>query len=473
MKITRSLFRGLLFSVLVMSGSLVAQPRMLSVSDAVALALQNNRDLIAARLEREKSAEGVREARGLILPQLSLDFQYGHSFRQTQFFPTNLFPTGGMGGVSPFGSGGAGFAAIELSNINAYTASLTLRQPLFRPQIFTAIGIAGTLKTLTEQTYQATRSNVITDVKKSYYDVLIAQEQVKLLEQSIARGEQALNDTRLLYKQGLAADIDTLRAFVNVENLRPALIKAQSLVDIAKTVLKTKLNLNASDDFVLTDSLVFDGNPPILNFEAAYNEAIANRPEVNQLKLQIDVAEAQLDAELEKFLPTLDAQAQYQRLTLANNFQFDQYSWGNNLSVGLQLSVPLSLPFITSNYIQTSAKVQQARLEKKKSETLYENVRENIRAEVKNVLSTIEEATKRLQVQATTVQSAERSYNITRLRRAQGIGSALELTDAELALTQAKGNYLQAVYDYLVAKINLEKSLGRTAKLYADTTPTK
>jgi len=467
MKTTLLLSFTLLFSV-----SLFAQPRALSINDAVRLALQSNRDLIAAKLEREKSAEGVREARGLAMPNLSFGFQYGHSFRQTQFFPTNLFPTA-PGQPSPFGGGGAGFAAIELRNINAYTASLTLQQPIFRPQIFTAIGIAGTIKNLTEQSYQASRTTVITDVKKAYYDVLIAQEQVKLLAQSIARSEQALNDTRLLYKQGLAADLDTLRAFVNVENLRPTLIKAQSLVDITKTILKTKLSMGASDDVVLTDSLVFDGNPPMLNFETAYNEAIENRPEVSQLKLQIDVAEAQVDAELANFLPTLDAQAQYQRLTLANNFQFDQYSWGNNLSVGLQLTVPLSLPLLTGTHTQTSAKVQQAKLEKKKSETLYENVRENIRAEVKNALSTLEETTKRLQVQATTVQSAERSYNITRLRRAQGIGSALELTDAELALTQAKGNYLQAVYDYLVAKINLEKSLGRTAKLYADITPTR
>jgi outer membrane protein TolC len=467
MKNTLSILLGLFFS-----WSLVAQPRTLSVGDAVTLALQNNRDLIAAKLDREKSAEGVREARGLAMPKLSFDFQYGHSFKQTQFFPTNLFPSA-PGQPSPFGGGGAGFAAIELQNINAYTASLTLQQPIFRPQIFTAIGIASTIKNLTEQSYQASRTAVITDVKKAYYDVLIAQEQTKLVAQSIARSEQALNDTRLLYKQGLAADLDTLRAFVNVENLRPTLIKAQSLVDITKTILKTKLSLNAPDDFVLTDSLVFDGNPPMLNFETAYSEAIENRPEVSQLKLQIDVAEAQVDAEIANFLPTLDAQAQYQRLTLANNFQFDQYSWGNNLSVGLQLTVPLSLPFISGTYTQTSAKVQQAKLEKKKSETLYENVRENIRAEVKNALSTLEETTKRLQVQATTVQSAERSYNITRLRRTQGIGSALELTDAELALTQAKGNYLQAIYDYLVAKINLEKSLGRTAKLYADITPTK
>jgi len=467
MKTTLLLSFTLLFSV-----SLFAQPRALSINDAVRLALQSNRDLIAAKLEREKSAEGVREARGLAMPNLSFGFQYGHSFRQTQFFPTNLFPTA-PGQPSPFGGGGAGFAAIELRNINAYTASLTLQQPIFRPQIFTAISIAGTIKNLTEQSYQASRTTVITDVKKAYYDVLIAQEQVKLLAQSIARSEQALNDTRLLYKQGLAADLDTLRAFVNVENLRPTLIKAQSLVDITKTILKTKLSMGASDDVVLTDSLVFDGNPPMLNFETAYNEAIENRPEVSQLKLQIEVAEAQVDAEFANFLPTLDAQAQYQRLTLANNFNFDQYSWGNNLSVGLQLTVPLSLPLLTGTHTQTSAKVQQAKLEKKKSETLYENVRENIRAEVKNALSTLEETTKRLQVQATTVQSAERSYNITRLRRAQGIGSALELTDAELALTQAKGNYLQAVYDYLVAKINLEKSLGRTAKLYADITPTR
>jgi len=460
----------LLLYILLFSISTLAQPRLLSVDEAVRFALQHNRDLIAAQLEREKSAEGVREARSLALPSFSLGFQYGHSFRQTQFFPTNLFPSA-PGQSRPFS--GAGFAAIELQNINAYTASLTLQQPIFRPQIFTAIGIADIIKQLTEKSYQASRATVITEVKKAYYDVLIAQEQAKLIAQSLARGEQALNDTRLLYKQGLATDLDTLRAFVNVENLRPTLIKAQTLVDIAKTVLKTKLNLNPSEEILLTDSLVFDDNPPILTFETAYREALENRPEVSQLKLQIDVAEAQIDAELANFLPTLDAQAQYQRLTLANNFNFDQYSWGTNLSVGFQLSVPLSLPFLTGNYMRTSAKVQQAKLEKKKSETLYDNVRENIRAEVQNALSTLEETTKRLRVQATTVQSAERSYTITRLRRAQGLGSALELTDAELALTQAKGNYLQAVYDYLIAKINLEQSLGRTATLYADITPTK
>lgn len=459
-----------ILSLLLFSISLSAQPRALSLNDAVALALKNNRNLIAAKLEREKFSAGVQQAYGLAMPNLTFSFVYGHSFRQTQFFPTNLFPTGGMGGGagSPFGGGGAGFAAIQLSNINAYTASLTLQQPLFRPQVFTAIGIASTFKRLAEQSYQASLANAVTDVKKAYYDALIAQEQTKLIEQSIARGEQALNDARLLYKQGLAADLDTLRAFVNVENLRPALIKAQSFVDISKTILKTKLGLSAADDFILTDSLAYDGNPPVLNFETVYAEALANRPEVAQLKLQIDVAEAQVDAEVANYLPTLDAQAQLQRLTLANNFRFDQYSWGTNLSVGLQLSVPLSLPFLTGNFMQTSAKVQQAKLEKKKVETLFEDARENIRAEVKNAVATLEEAAKRLQVQATTAQSAERSYAIARLRRTQGVGSALELTDAELALSQAKSNYLQAVYDYLVAKINLERSLGRTAKLYAN-----
>ncbi|MCS6988658.1 MAG: TolC family protein [Chloroherpetonaceae bacterium] len=458
------------FLALLFSFSLSAQPRALSLNDAVTLALQNNRDLIAARLDRDKSAEGVRQAYGLAMPNVALGFVYGHSFRQTQFFPTNLFPTGGAN--RPSGAGGAGFAAIQLSNINSYTASVTLQQPLFRPQIFTAIGVASAIKKLSEQSYQASRAETIADVKKAYYDVLIAQEQTKLIAQSVARGEQALNDARLLYKQGLAADIDTLRAFVNVENLRPALVKAQSLVEIAKTLLKAKIGLGASDDFVLTDSLAYDGNPPVLSFETAYAEALDNRPEIQQLKLQIDVAEAQIDAEMANFLPTLDAQAQYQRLTLANNFRFDQYSWGTNLAVGLQLSIPLSIPFVTGNFMQTSAKVQQAKLEKKKAETLFDNVRENVRAEVKNALAALEETVKRLQVQATTVQSAERSYAITRLRRAQGVGSALELTDAELALTQAKNNYLQAVYDYLVAKINLERSLGRTAKLYADF-PTK
>jgi outer membrane protein len=438
------------------SSTVQAQVRRLTLNDALSLALEYNRELKVARLEREKSNQSVREAWGNVYPSLTLTGQFAHSFRNTNFF---IFPAGFGGPPGAGGGGTTGPVQIVATGINSINATLQFTQSLYRGAIWAGIRASSVVYEISEESYISAKATTITEVKKAYYDVLIAQESARLIEQSIARNELALQDARQLYRQGLAADIDTLRAFVAVENLKPQLIKALNGVETAKIALKVKIGLPADEELELTDSLKFEDKIGDLTFAQAYQEALAMRPEIKQLELQVRANEEQIAAEFSNFLPTLDAFVQAQVLTLQTDFNIGSYQWGTNLAAGLQLSVPIFSGF------RNDARLARAEMEKRQNQTRLENLQEIIRSEISVSLSNVMEAKKRIAVQATTVQSAERSYALTRSRRKQGIGSQLELTDAELALNQAKVNYLQAVYDYLVAVANLEKALGRAGRL--------
>jgi outer membrane protein TolC len=292
-------------------------------------------------------------------------------------------------------------------------------------------------------------------VKKAYLTVLITKEQLKLQEQSIARNEQALKDARSLLAQGRASRVDTLRAYITIENLRPDIIRLTNGIEIAKTILKTTIGINESEPIELTDSLGYDGTVPLLTNPAVIEGALASRPEVSRLVITEKLNDEQIKLEKAQYLPKFSAIGLVQTQTQANDYRFNDYKWPVSSYVGLQLSVPIFSGF------RTAARVQQAKVTRLQTEKGLENVRELIRAEVKIALSKVEESKRRIESQVQTVSTAELSYRITRDRWKQGIASRLDMADVELSLSQAKSNYLQAVYDYLNASVDLDKALGR------------
>jgi outer membrane protein TolC len=440
-------FVAVMLSVLVAASSVEAQTKRLTLADAVTLALEQNRDLKVARLDVGKSDQKVREAWSAVLPQLSASGQYTRNFQsQVLFLPGSIIK-------SPLP-----IVVLRAGGDNAFTGSLSLSQTLFQGATFAAIRSAKLADALSAETFNGSKANIIADVRKAYYNVLILAELLKLNEQSLSRSADALTDQRNLFKQGLVADVDTLRSYIAVENLRPGLIKSANAVEVAKTILKTKMGISQTEVIELADSLAYDSLLFSENEEADYAEAVASRPDVKQLGISVKVSDAAIDGEFAGHLPTLSAFGTLGIQSQANNFNFSNYPWPVTSSAGLQLSIPIFAGF------KTDAKVQQAKLAKQQSETQLDNLKELIRAEVKTNLSNLVAAKKQIEVQRQTVANAERSYAITKNRRSEGIGSQLDVTDADLALSQSKPNYLQSIYDYLNAKVDLDKSLGRLAR---------
>jgi len=422
-----------------------AQVRQPTMENAFKLAIDKNRDVQVATLETAKAAQKVQEARGYGLPTVAASAQYLYYVnKQVSFLPGSFV-----------GLGDDQLAMFRVGGSNAFLGGLAISQPLFQASVRSGIKAAQIDEFATNQALAEVRVTVITDVKKAYLDVLITQEQLRLHQQSIARNEQALKDSRSLLAQGRASRVDTLRAYVTLENLRPTLIQLTNRIGITKTVLKRTMGLDEREEVELQDSLRYDDALFVSPGTDAFFDAVQARPDVRRLALVEQLNREQIAVQAAEKQPKLAAIGLVQSQSQANNFRLGDYHWPVSSYVGLQLNVPIFSGF------RTNSRIQQAQLTRQQSETQLANLKEIVRAQVKISLANVQEARLRIQTQQQTITVAELGYRITRDRWKQGIASRLELTDAELSLTQAKSNYLQAVYDYLTATVELDKVLGR------------
>ncbi len=416
--------------------------RSITLDDAVRIGLEKSRSLEIARLDKNMAGQKIRETWSEVLPQISTAFTYTRTLKPSVL----LFPPGQ--GLP---------TTLETSSDNAGHATLDLHQPLFNISAITGIKAASIVRKMSEAAYRTTEAAVVADIKISYFDALISKDQLKLIEQSIARWEQSRKDTRAMFRQGVAADIDTLKAFLSVENLRPDLLQAQTRVATTMTKLKNAMGIPIDNSIVLTGKLELSSASCPSDIAAAYREALDARPDLRQLDFQVKAEGEKVSAVRAERFPVISAFGKLEFQTAFNdNIRYADAVWPASSSVGLQFTMPLFTGY------RISAQVEQARIAQLQTRTRLEDLKANIRAEVEVRILNFRESQKRIEVQSQTISVAERSYNISLLRFREGIGSRLELTDAELQLNKAKTNYLQAVYDYLVANVQLEKALGRS-----------
>jgi outer membrane protein TolC len=414
---------------------------VLSLEDAVKIGMQRNRTLEIARLDRQMAGQKVRESWAEVLPHVSTGLTYTRSIKPTVLFLPSNFPGGG--------------GPISISQDNAFTGSVNVNQNIFKLSAIAGIRASSLVRKISDEAYRQSNAEVVTSIRRAYYDALISAEKLKLVAQSIARWEAARKDTGALFRQGVAADIDTLKAYLSVENLKPEFIRAKNDVSIAATRLKSVMGVDQETAISLSDSLAFRERKFPADIASAYAEALQKRPDVRSLTLQLAAEGEKVTAARSEGLPTLGAFGQLQTQTQFNDgTPLDKSQWPVSSSIGLQLSVPIFSGFATS------AKIEQAKISRLQTRTRLEDLKAQVRAEVEVRLANVAESHRRIEVQSRTVGVAERSYRITRLRLREGVGSRLELKDAELQLNTAQINYLQAVYDYLLASAEMEKSLG-------------
>ena len=419
----------------------------MTLDDAVHIGLERSRMLEIARLDRDMTSQKIRETWAQVLPQISSDFTYTRSLKPSVLFFPDIF----NGGTSN------SFIPLVISADNAATATINVRQALFNGSAFAGIKAAGILRKMSNEAYRNAEAAVIADIKMSYFDALISRDQLKLIEQSIERWQQSRKDTRAMFRQGVAADIDTLKAYLSVENLRPDLIQAENRVATTMTKLKNVIGIPLDSTVILSGKLELSSATYPQDIAAAYREALDSRPDLRQLDLQVKAEGEKVSAARAERYPVISAFGQFESQTAFNdNVKTSESRWPVSTAVGLEVSLPIFTGY------RTSAQVEQARITQMQTRTRVEDLKDAIRAEVEVRLLNFRESQKRIDVQSKTISVAERSYKISLLRFKEGIGTRLELTDAELQLNKAKTNYLQAVYDYLVASVQLDKALGRS-----------
>jgi len=421
--------------------------KAVSLNEVAELVRRQNGEVRVAVWETEKAAARVQEVKNAALPTVNGSVQYQRNLKPPVFF----FPSFSITDQG-FQLDDSKLVPIEAALKNQYNAGISLGMPLVQPDLKIARQQVGVGKQLAVEQLRAVTARQVTEAQKLYLNIQLAEAQRRLVTQSIARAEEALREARNLYRAQLATDADTLRAFVETENLRPNHSKLDRAVRLLKSQLLVVTGLDAATELVLTDSLTF-GAEEAGPTELAYSQALQRRPELRQLGLSLENTALQRRLEQARRQPTLSLFGQAATLSQVNDFRFRGSQWPFISFLGLQLNVPII------NAVN-GPKIQQARIAQVQAEEQLRYSKALVTNEVRASLDAREEARDRLSAQKGLIRAAERSYALTQSRYRQGVARFSEVTDAELALRQAQSNYLQAVYDYRLAQVELARVTG-------------
>jgi len=419
-----------------------SEPRIITLEQAVTIAMEKNKDLNTAQLEIDKANARVDEAWGYAMPSVDLSANYTRSLERPVFFLPD-FANPGSNKTVP----------VKIGTEHSWGLTVSARQTLFNSTVIIGVGAAHVYSEVARELYRAKKLETISNVRKAFYGVLVASEARDLMRANLKNAEENLANVRTLSKQGLVSEYDELRASVGVDNLRPEVIRAENGHALALDGLKSAMGIDASEQIVVEGTLQFQPVP-----EDRVVSAIDRVKETNAglraLRLQVDVNQAFLNVERSNYLPMVSAFGNLQYQAAKNSFNISTNDFFRSSQVGVSLSFSVFQGF------QTNARVDQAKVEVRKTEEQVANLENNLRTAAHSLVLQLRQAQQRIEAQGKTVEQAERGYRIATTRFLSGSGTQLEVNDAQLALTQAKVNRIQAVYDYLVASADFDKTLG-------------
>ncbi|MDH4069661.1 MAG: TolC family protein [Ignavibacteria bacterium] len=426
------------------------QPLRLTIKDAVLQTLENNPDLMMVRMEVERADALVKEAWGNALPSVDLDASYTRALKKPVFFlPGDFF--GEEGGVR----------AIEVGSTNALAAGITANQILFNSAVFVGVGAAGTYSRLSEEQYRSARIDFITRSRRAFYDVLLARRILDLAVETRDNTAENLRTVRLLADQGLVSEFDLLRAEVTLENVIPEVINAENALKQAENVLKNIMSIPYDTEIDVVGDLEY---LPVADslLVTAQEQMLRQNPQLSALQYQTEFSDAVVSAQKSEYLPTLYAFGNYTYQAQSNQFN----ALTDDVIASSQVGLSLSLNVF--NGLQSTARVEQAQIEHLKSLEQLSGTRQNLLSATEAVLLQLNKARRRIEAQGRTIDQAQRGYEIATTRYSSGLGTQLEVNDAQLALVRANVNKIEAVYEYAAASAELDRLLGRVPDYVKD-----
>lgn len=411
---------------------------VLTLEESIRLALSQNPYHLASEERIEAARSQVREAASGFLP--TLNAQGLRTLDEKLFeleFPS-LIP-----GQPP--------RRMSIDFTKDYQFSLSFSLPLFTSGRLTSNFKQAKYNLLSteEEARQSTHLTVY-NTKKAFYGVLLAREFVKVAEEAVEVAEKHYRNVKNLYEVGMASKFDLLRSEVELANLKPQLIRARNSLNIAELGLKTLLGLDLSQPIELEGDLRFEPYEPDL--EECLAKALQNRPELSQIRYQEQMAGEMVKLARAANLPSLAVAGTYN--FWADQFNFQKDNWQSYYTINLVLTVPLF------NGFAASARVAQSRAMIRELELTRKGLEETIRFEVRQAILNLKQARESLLSQGKNVEQAQESLRIAELNFSEGLATTLDVSSAQAALTQAKTNYSQALYDYVVSLAELDRAMG-------------
>jgi TolC family type I secretion outer membrane protein len=416
----------ILFSILsLLPAALFAQTDTLTVFKCVQIALRNNPQIRLSEGAMELSQESLVTSRSVLFPQLSMQSGFtrsGGAFVQGPTMKTTYFYN--------------------------YSVGLQGQQLIYDfGKSFSKISASADLLNASMQDLLTTKQTLIANTYQAYYTFLEARRLKEATDEVLQQALEHLQQTEAFFNVGTKPEFDVLKARSDVDNAKVNQLNAENNLQVSRLQLENTLNQKLADNAEFSDNLA--SRQDSVSEEAAMETAMANRPEIVAGKLRLNSASSMVTNAWAQGLPVISANGAYNWKSLAYN-QTLQDSW----SFGLTFSLPLFQGFALD------AGIDQAKTNVKIADAQFNLTEQSVTLDVRQQYYNLKLALSRIEASTSLLKQAKETLKLADARYLQGVGSAVEVTDARVGYFNAQVTNIQALFDYQVAFIRLQKAMG-------------
>ena len=456
-----------LFAVTAMSASLAAQDmvkaadssktatKVISIEQALEIALSENASVKVADMEVLRTGYARKGSYASLFPQIDGNAAYQRTIKkQVMYMDFDMPGMGGGESDSSSSSSSAAAGGFEVGRWNTWSAGVSASMPLVNAQLWQSLKISDMDVELAVEKARSSKLEMVKQVKQAYFACLLAKEAFGVYKSVYENALANLEQTQRKYNAQKASELDLARAKTSLANAIPNVFDAENSVVLSLWQLKAVMGVDLSEE-IDVDGTLLDYDDELLEVSVCMEQPdLSGNSSLRQLDIQAQQLAASIRAQKYASLPSIALSFSYSMNAMTNDFKFNTYRWSPYSYVGLSLQVPIFAGGKRANAVR-QARVQADELAVQAQET-----ERQLRIAIRQCLNTMDTAVKSYSSALSAVESAGKAYDIASKSYSVGKNTLTDLNDAQLALTQARLTSSQAVYNYLVAKANLESHIG-------------
>ena len=428
-------FNHLLLTIIFCTcGIILHAQEKITLNEAIEIALLESNTIKIADMTIEKTGYAKKGAYSALYPNISASGSYQRTLKkQVMAMEMNGQPM-----------------EFEVGMSNNVSAGVTAAMPLVNAQLWQSLKLSALDVELAIEQARSSRISMVSQVKQAFYAVLLAKEAYNVYKEVYDNAQKNFEDVEKKYNVGKASEFEYLRAKVNVNNSEPEVYSAENAVVLAIWQLKAIMGIDLATELDVEGALSDYSNemvPSLVNDTVNFE----NNTNLLQLRLQDEILNRTIKMTKFQYIPTLAAQFSYNYVAMGNTFNMN---WNPYSVVALSLNIPIFDGFSKHNNIRQYKKTQDIlRLN-------MEDVERNLNIALENYRDKMNTSVKRYIAAETTLEMAQKSYNISEKMYEVGKATLVELNDAQLALTQAQLTMSQAIYQYMTNKAAIDELMG-------------
>ncbi|MFT3754201.1 MAG: TolC family protein [Paludibacter sp.] len=414
-----------------------------SLSRALEIAMSESPTIRVANKEIERVDYSKKEKFSALFPNISAAGSYQRALKKQRVF----FSIPGM----PSDPNG-----FEMGQDNTFNAGLSATLPIISPTLWASLEMTETDAQLALESARSSKLSLVNQVTKAYYTILLTQDQYNVFKRSYQNTAENARIISNKFKQGTVSEFEWIRADVQVKNASTNLVSAESAVNMSKLQLKMLMGMDMSTGLKIEGSLSdFEKNMygDVLSIDTT---SLKTNTDLNQFDLKAKQLDHALKIQKAGWWPTLAASFNYAYMSMANDNV--ELKWFPTSTAAVQLSIPI---------FQGGARLykeKQLKIQKEQLKDQRDNLRRGLEMQAISCLDNIKKAMEKIESNKEGLRQAEKAVAISKKLYEVGAGTYLDLSNSELAYIQAGLMYNQSIFDYLSAKSDLEKLLGKDSK---------